>query len=109
MHADRPVGRAASPAAVRWTSRATPRPSGWFCRTSRPLLAQGPRPNAAPMILAAVGYNFRLVLAWLRAFLRSSCTPSSSNSSPSALRTGLLGAEQLQSAEVKLPGRILVA
>ena len=26
--------------------------------------------DAANVILAAVGYNFRLVLAWLRAFLR---------------------------------------
>ena len=31
---------------------------------------KGHEGDAANVVLAAVGYNFRLVLAWLRAFLR---------------------------------------
>jgi transposase, IS5 family len=34
------------------------------------MLSQGPRSDPANVILTAVGYNLRLVLAWLRILLR---------------------------------------
>ena len=48
------------------TSRA-PAARRWAARSSRVMGRAG---DAANVILTAVGYNLRLVLAWLRAFLR---------------------------------------
>ena len=57
-------------AAVRWTSRANPTTDWLVLPDISAAAGSRPRRDAANVILAAVRLHFRLVLAWLRAFLR---------------------------------------